>query len=305
MGIKVKQANTVKELDELFHTRHDVFVDEMKYNETTEDGRLFDRFDTYPTTANIVVIMNGIVAGGVRAVPMAENDSPFDHYFDFRPHLPKKNSRVACGGMLLIKAEYRSVPNLTFYMLGMFYQWAIRHNMTHIVALAAPVAESLFLDQGFVPLSARIPFPLGPEKAALPVVLDIEKLSTPYLEFARRHAARYLFDCPVRQFYAEGETILREGERGEAAYLVISGEVALTAKGSAAGPKVDRRGRGEVFGELTLLTGPTSQLSAVAVSAVELLVVEREQFAESLVQNPKVALDLLQVVGERLGKLSL
>ncbi len=304
MGIKVKQANTVKELDDLFHTRHDVFVDEMKYNEPTEDGRLFDRFDTYPTTVNIVVIMDGIVAGGVRAVPMSENDSPFDHYFDFRSHIPKRNSRIACGGMLLIKPEYRTVPNLTFFMLGMFFQWAIRHNMTHIVALAAPVAESLFLDQGFIPLSARIPFPLGPEKAALPVMLDIEKLSPPYLEFARRHAARYLFDCPVRQFYAAGEAILREGERGEAAYLVIIGEVELTAKGSAAVPKVDRRGPGEIFGELTLLTGHTSQFDAIAVTAVELLIVEREQFLEALVQNPKVALDLLQFVGERLGKLS-
>jgi N-acyl-L-homoserine lactone synthetase len=183
MGLRIKLAETTEEHDGLFRTRHEIFVDEMGYSKPTADGRLIDRFDAFPTTANVIALDGDVVVGGVRFMLIPAMGGPADPYFDFSPYLPA-SAHVGSGSMLLMKKRFRAVRGATFAMLAMGYQWAINQGITHVVGLAAPDAEPLFFSMGYRPVAERIPFE-GAGGTALPVVLDVSRLADPFLEFVR------------------------------------------------------------------------------------------------------------------------
>ncbi len=59
-------------------------------------------------------------------------------------------------------------------------------------------------------------------------------------------------------------------------------------------------GPGEVFGELSLITSNPRSANVVALTDVDLMVLEREAFHKQVAENPQVALNLLAVLGKRL-----
>src|SRR5260370_7246565 len=88
MTIRVKLAQTTNELDQLFRVRHRVFVEEDGYMPERPGRRIYDHFDAFPTTANVIAIADGRVVGGVRFTEPSSAASPPDAPFDFVPHLP-------------------------------------------------------------------------------------------------------------------------------------------------------------------------------------------------------------------------
>jgi CRP-like cAMP-binding protein len=79
-----------------------------------------------------------------------------------------------------------------------------------------------------------------------------------------------------------GSVIVREGEPGDAAYVILSGDcVEYRAEGATA---VEERemGPGDVFGEAAVLAGSVAARSVKATTDVELLVVKREVLASAL-----------------------
>jgi CRP-like cAMP-binding protein len=63
---------------------------------------------------------------------------------------------------------------------------------------------------------------------------------------------------------------------------------------------VREMGPGEVFGELSLITSAPRSANVVALTDVDLMVLEREAFHKQVAENPQVALNLLAVLGRRL-----
>jgi hypothetical protein len=51
MAVRIRLAETTADLDALLRLRHRVFVDDKGYFPAQPDGRVGDRFDAYPTTA--------------------------------------------------------------------------------------------------------------------------------------------------------------------------------------------------------------------------------------------------------------
>jgi CRP-like cAMP-binding protein len=392
MTVRVRLATSPTDFDQLFQVRHRVFMEEKRFFPAIPDRRLVDRFDAFPTTANIVAVAEGRVVGGVRIVEPSPVGVPADHFFDFRPYLPQGNIRVGSGSMLVVEEEYRRIPRVTFAMLGMMYYWALRKGLTHITGVAATEAEKLFLGSGYVPVHPRF-FHEESQLDALPVVLEISKLNDRFAGFVDRHDIRHFLKSFERQFHQAGETIITAGEPGSAAYVIIEGRVgvsvgpgpALTAfrddaplssrgpglwtngpmssrGGPAAngplsgrapglvnssgplssrgagmpsnstrgaglpsnlgpngppstrgsyddGPRsrrppapvaVREMGPGEVFGELSLITAAPRSANVVALTDVDLMVLEREAFHKQVAENPQVALNLLAVLGKRL-----
>lgn len=83
--------------------------------------------------------------------------------------------------------------------------------------------------------------------------------------------------------FAEGELIIKEGDVGNAFYIVEDGEVICTKNKAGVEVEVsDRLGRGAFFGELALLSHDTRQASVKAVSAVSALMVDRATFKRVL-----------------------
>lgn len=306
MTIRIKLAQTTAELDDLFRTRHRVFVEEMRYMPGTHDGRILDRFDAFPTTANVVALFDGRVVGGLRLVEPSEAGAPADEYFDFRPYLPPGATRVGSGSMLLLDPEYRNTPRLTFAMLGMGYYWAVSRNLTHLTGAAAPEAEELFTGAGYKPVAPRF-FHEPTHLHVTPVILDVSELNDRFLSFINQHQAQYFLDSFERQFHQPGEKIISMGEEGHAAYIVVGGRVAVTVDaagqdgGDGEARVVAELGPGEIFGELALLTARPRSANIVALTEVDLIVLEREAFQAQLTKRPEVALNLLKILGNRLA----
>lgn len=364
MAVRIRLATTPTDLDQLFQVRHRVFVQEKRYFPPTCDGRIVDRFDAFPSTANIVAYANGRVVGGVRIVEPSAVGAPADNYFDFRPYLPEKDVRVGSGSMLVVEEEYRRIPRVTFAMLGMMYYWALRKGLTHITGVAAPEAEKLFMGSGYVPVHPRF-FHKETQLASLPVVLEISKLNDRFAAFVDRHDIRHFLKSFEREFHQAGETIITAGDAGSAAYVIVEGRVGVSVgpgpamqaftredgppssrgfQPSSSGPLSSRTlqrshgppssgafppssngpsssrgpddpprsrrslvpiavremGPGEVFGELSLITANPRSANVVALTDVDLMVLERDAFHQQVAENPQVALNLLAVLGKRL-----
>ena len=63
-------------------------------------------------------------------------------------------------------------------------------------------------------------------------------------------------------------------------------------------------GEGEVFGEVALLGRPQRTATVTAITACELLVIDRRDFLQFLRTHPEAAIELLAVLAERLKRVS-
>lgn len=83
--------------------------------------------------------------------------------------------------------------------------------------------------------------------------------------------------------FAADELIIKEGDVGNAFYIVEDGEVICTKNKAGVEVEVsDRLGRGAFFGELALLSHDTRQASVKAVTPVSALMVDRATFKRVL-----------------------
>ena len=107
-----------------------------------------------------------------------------------------------------------------------------------------------------------------------------------------------------RKEFAPQQTIVREGGPGDAAFLVVSGLVAVRHKDPDSGVEflLAELGPGEMVGEMALLTGKRRTASVVAIEQTVCAVLERTDFERALLEHPGIALALARVMAERLDK---
>jgi len=101
--------------------------------------------------------------------------------------------------------------------------------------------------------------------------------------------------------FTAGTVIFRFNEPGDSLYVVRTGEVEISVKNDT-GDKIvlESAQPGDFFGEISLLDGGTRTATAVAVTDVEALVVDRGDLDEFLKVCPTAAMDLLAATGRRL-----
>ena len=78
-----------------------------------------------------------------------------------------------------------------------------------------------------------------------------------------------------RQKLAPGELLLREGDPGDAMFVVVSGELEVTKRAGATEQPLARVGPGAIQGEIAALQGTERQASVRAVTDVEVLRIPR------------------------------
>jgi len=101
--------------------------------------------------------------------------------------------------------------------------------------------------------------------------------------------------------FEENAVIFKSGESGDSMYLIESGSVQLSITDQR-GDKVilATLGKGEVFGELSLLDRGPRTASAIAQTEVSCLVLTRDKLQTFIRATPDAAFDLLTILGKRL-----
>ena len=95
---------------------------------------------------------------------------------------------------------------------------------------------------------------------------------------------------------SDGTELTRQGEAGEAMYLIASGKVVVRRNGR----KIAERKKGDFIGEMALLDGQTRSATVVADGAVTVFEVHRRDFAKLLDQVPGFARSILAGLSHRL-----
>src|SRR3954466_15699628 len=106
----------------------------------------------------------------------------------------------------------------------------------------------------------------------------------------------------LRRDYAPQHVIVREGGPGDAAFLVVSGLVAVRHKDPASGVEflLAELGPGQMFGEMALITGKPRGASVVAIQPTSCAVLERVECERALRMYPEIAIALARAMAERL-----
>ena len=110
-------------------------------------------------------------------------------------------------------------------------------------------------------------------------------------------SSRHLRRIPARaKRYGPGESIVREGDPGNAFYVVLDGKVRVdTPKGSSVVLKA-----GDSFGEMALLDGAPRSADITADGEVTVMVIGRPAFQKLLRSEPQMAAVLLRTLASRL-----
>lgn len=103
-----------------------------------------------------------------------------------------------------------------------------------------------------------------------------------------------------RMVFTPGQELMRQGDVGDAAYLILSGEADIIID-SANGPlKVAQIGKNDFAGEMAILRGVPRSATVVAINEVTTLKITKEAFLQMLEDTPRIALEVLRVLTQRL-----
>jgi CRP-like cAMP-binding protein len=113
------------------------------------------------------------------------------------------------------------------------------------------------------------------------------------LRWPELEAVAHTFDEEV---FAAGQRVLRQGISGGAFYVILEGEAVVVIDGQERA----RLGRGEFFGEISVLIGGVPIADVRAETLLRCLVLPGPQLEAFLLEHPTVMLRMLQSVARRL-----
>ena len=125
--------------------------------------------------------------------------------------------------------------------------------------------------------------------------------------FARMEPAKLklLAFTSERLSFDPGQDLCRQGEPGDAAYLVIDGEVAVSIDAPGGPFELARLGRGAIVGEIAILCDVPRTATVTATGKTVALRVSKELFFRLVTEFPQIAIEIMRELAHRLEKTNL
>jgi CRP/FNR family transcriptional regulator, cyclic AMP receptor protein len=98
------------------------------------------------------------------------------------------------------------------------------------------------------------------------------------------------------EVFAEGQRVLRQDVSGGGFYVILNGEARVMIDGEERA----RLGRGDFFGEVSVLTDAVPTADVVAATMLRCLTIPAHELRPLLLARPTVAYRMLQVEARRL-----
>ena len=103
---------------------------------------------------------------------------------------------------------------------------------------------------------------------------------------------------------ADGQGLFRQGEAGDAAYLVVAGSVAVVVETPLGEVAMATLGPQQVVGEIAVFTDLARTATVRAIGDTLLLRLERAQLADTIARHPETAFGLIAAMGRRVHALN-
>ncbi len=107
------------------------------------------------------------------------------------------------------------------------------------------------------------------------------------------------FGVPLRRMQA-GEVLFRAGEPGDQMILVLEGRVAVELDGET----VETVGLHGIAGEMALIDNAPRSATAVAATAGEIALIDRETFLDLVREMPAFSLYVMHILAERIRRMN-
>ena len=176
------------------------------------------------------------------------------------------------------------------------------HQGLPVEVFEVPLDESYTsFDDIFVPSEELMPPEQDPSD---PIPETTQQLltqlpSTPLFSSLNKHALRLLIEGLQVEEYKTGQRIIRQGDMGDALYVIVEGS-AMVYRDGRARQEINRLGHGDVFGEIALLANLARSATVQAVSSCTVLRISRDLVTELIGLERHVLTTLLGFFRERL-----
>ncbi|MBI1398442.1 MAG: cyclic nucleotide-binding domain-containing protein [Betaproteobacteria bacterium] len=307
MSIKIKIARSPKEIDDALWLRHEVFVvEDGKFGGKPFHGhRLVDRFDAFPSVFHVIAYDGPDPIATMRLVKDSAGGLPADELFDFdryrrRTLLETSAPVFGSAGMLAIREAWRRRRDVIRAMFRMAATVCKREGATHILVAVNHETAGMYERLGFTPLSEKI-WNDEIENHIVPLAGSTDQFVAWAFQGLPDTPLSAFQDSFERMVFRAGETIFQEGDVGEHAFVVDSGEVQIGRKRES-GEELTLAifGRGDMFGELALLDDQPRSASAQASADCELMTLDRATFQEQLHSHPERSTSLFRMFAGRM-----
>lgn len=116
--------------------------------------------------------------------------------------------------------------------------------------------------------------------------------------------ARRMSPTEFERSCADGELVVEEGSRGQEMYIIRSGRVQIFKRIDGREVPLASLGKGDFFGEMSLLEDLPRDASARAVGATRLLVIQPGGLLLRIRRDPTFAYEMLQKMSGRVRDLN-
>jgi len=103
-----------------------------------------------------------------------------------------------------------------------------------------------------------------------------------------------------RLTYDAGQVMFNAGDVGDAAYIIIEGNVEISVPTPAGPIVVNTLGRNDIIGEIAIFGDVPRTATAKALARVETLKISKELFIKVIRENPDAAIELIKILAMRL-----
>ncbi|MFY0613972.1 MAG: cyclic nucleotide-binding domain-containing protein [Hyphomicrobiaceae bacterium] len=125
----------------------------------------------------------------------------------------------------------------------------------------------------------------------VPLFASVEPIKLKLLAFASE-----------RIEFSAGQDLMRQGEHGDAAYVMLSGEAEVLVSSGDVETRVATLTGNEFIGEISILCGVPRTATVRAITPVETLRIDKDQFFELVENAPSIAVQMMRILAERLAK---
>lgn len=105
-----------------------------------------------------------------------------------------------------------------------------------------------------------------------------------------------------RLTYAKGQVIFRQGDMGDAAYIVLDGQADVMIGAADSQRKVATIGKHSIIGEIAVLCDVPRTATVVAVDKLVALKISKDLFLRMVKEFPQMAVEIMRELARRLDR---